>query len=76
MHPYQEIACQIFFPKSIIYFIYFYTFALLNVAEQMAELRKINITTAKKVYIHIQICLIMEPCRKHIYLIERYHCTY
>jgi hypothetical protein len=33
-------------------------------------------TTAKKVYMHIQIYLIMEPCRKHIYLIERYHCTY
>ena len=42
----------------------------------MTDLRKINITTAKKVYIHIQIYVIMEPCRKHIYLIERCQCTY
>ena len=75
VHPYHEITCRIFvsFIKSIIYF---YTFVLLIVAEQMAELRKININTVKKVYIHIQIYVNMEPCRKHIYLIERCKCTY
>jgi hypothetical protein len=49
IYTFLTVVIFIFLNKSILYF---YTFVLVNVAEQMAELRKINITTVKKVYIY------------------------
>ena len=60
------------FPQSVLYF---YTFVLVKVAEQRAELRTIHIYP-KDVNIKIQRYLTMEACRKTYYLIERCQSTF